>query len=402
MIISTKQLSSLFVGLVLGCCCSSCSDIDELGVPLTDNTIPQQPTNIKVKNLNGAAEISYTVPNDKDLMCVTASYDLNGKNYRVNASPYVNKLKVEGFGDEKTYTVYLKSIDKSRNESEAISVEVNPKESPINMIFKTLQVHSSFGGLKINWNNKTQANVIISVMKKDSLDAWQSIENFYTSTKEGLATVRGLDSIPMTIGVKVRDRWDNYSDLKVSEQKPLFEEEINKKNFKGLFLPGDTKTWSTSIGNIEAMWDGDTWSENSMFHGDGGDIGEFCTFDLGKVVKLSRFKHWQRTAYAAWIYDHNNLKHFKVYGCENLTDEMRMSGSLDGWTMINDVWTPKPSGDSGVVTNEDVEAAKAGHEVEFDISTPPVRYIRFEFLETWSKGDFVQIQEVSFWGKVIK
>lgn len=41
------------------------------------------------------------------------------------ASPYVNKLVVEGFGNE-VYHITLKSVDKSKNESEPVKVAVNP------------------------------------------------------------------------------------------------------------------------------------------------------------------------------------------------------------------------------------------------------------------------------------
>ena len=54
-----------------------------------------------------------------------------------------------------------------------------------------------------------------------------------------------------------------------------------------------------------------------MYHGtdkNGGDIGKFITFDMGINVKCSRFKLYQRTNADSFIYNHNNLKHYVIYG----------------------------------------------------------------------------------------
>lgn len=144
--------------------------------------------------------------------------------------------------------------------------------------------------------------------------------------------------------------------------------------------------------------------------GDYNAIDKAITFDLGVQVKMSRFKMWQRTSSAAWIYDHNNLKRYVVYGCNELTEEMRGGGievdgevfpTFEGWTKIMDVQTYKPSGESGQVTNEDKEYILNGDEQEVPIEAPSFRYIRILFQETWGNTICAQIGEMSFWGQIV-
>lgn len=397
-----NRVISLFtISMLVGMLMFSCDDVSELGVFPVDNTPPTKPELVEVENLNGAAIIRYTVPQDNDLLYVCARYQINGKEYEAMSSAYNDFVKVEGFGLSDSYKVSLISVDKSKNQSEPLLVDIHPLEPPVELVYKTLSVQSGFGGLKLTWENPTESNIIVTVQRKDSVGEWQNLESFYSSASKGQGTVRGLDTIPMTIGVKIRDRWDNYSETNISEQKPLFEEEADKLKFREMRLPGDAEYINSDL-TARKMWDGNTTSASSCMHTDYEGIGKCITFDLGQLVKLSRYKMWQRAAYLEWIYDHNNLKHYEIYGCDNITEEMFQSGSLDGWTLLKDVHVYKPSGDSGVVTDEDIEYARAGAEEEVDINLPPVRYIRLKFLETWSGTFAAQIEEMSFWGQIIE
>lgn len=394
---ATHKVVLLFVGLSL--LVASCKDDSVLGLPAQDAEAPAPPTITKINNTNGASIIYYEAPDDDDLLCVTATYDINGKAYTTKSSVYKDSLRVEGFGKKGDYKVFLRSVDKSKNESTPVEVTVSPLESPVEIIFETLEVFASFGGIKVKWENMNEDNIIVGISLKDSLGDWNSMENFYTSTKDGVGTLRGLDTLPVTFGINIRDRWDNYSPMMESTQTPLFEEQLEKSKFREITaLPGDaTPHGSLPIRNI---WDGDM--ATNCFHTAGSEgIGQFVTFDMGQLAQLSRFKMWQRTSSAVWIYGHNNLKHYVIYGCEEITAEMRASGSLDGWSFIYDAYCYKPSGE-GPVTNEDTEYILNGDEHEVPIEAPPVRYIRIHMLENWSGGTIAQIGEMSFWGQVIQ
>lgn len=388
---------------------AGCGQDEKIGLDPVDNVAPGAPTDISVENTNGGAIISFKAPKDDDLLCVVASYMVNGKEMTAKASPYVNKLKVEGFGEEGTYQVALKSVDKSRNESEAVEVTVNPLVPPVKTIFETLKVVDSFGGVRLTWENPTEANIIVECFRKEA-DDWVSVENFYSSGKEGKGSIRGFDPEPVTFRFRIRDRWDNYSDFLVTDNLPMEEIQIDKSKFQEVTaLPGDVPPNSSYP--IRYIWDGNTVS--NCFHG-GKDygIGMAITFDMGQVVKVSRFKMWQRSESHAWLYSHNNLKHYIIYGCNEITADMHDSGvvgsdgltypTFEGWTEIVDVECFKPSGDSGQVTNEDKEYILNGDEHEVPIEAPAFRYVRIYMLENWSGGTIPQIGEMTFWGQVVE
>lgn len=400
---------SIGLSLLYGMILAGCGEEEKIGLDPTDNIAPGAPTNIQVENLNGGAYISFDAPAEDDLLCVMASYMINGVERTTKASPYVNKLKVEGFGAVGEYDVTLKSVDKSKNESEPVIVKVQPLTPPVEMIYKSLKVVNSFGGVKYSWDNEMGNNVIIEVFKKDG-DEWVSLDNFYSSSPKGVGTIRGLDPEPIVLRTRIRDRWDNYSDFLETENLPLEEVELDKKLFREVVaLPGD----APNLGGYEIrkIWDGNT--VNSCYHSTTGTynaMDKAITFDLGVQVKMSRFKMWERTESHAWLYNHNNLKYYTIYGCNELTEEMRESGveidgemfpTFEGWTKIMDVQTHKPSGESGQVTNEDKEYILNGDEQEVPIDAPAFRYIRIEFKETWGNTICAQIGEMSFWGQIV-
>lgn len=399
---------SLIVMLLSLICLVGCSQNERIGLDPTDNIAPAAPTDILVENINGGAVISFTAPKDDDLLCVVASYMVNGIERTTKASPYTNKLKVEGFGTEGEYEITLKSLDKSKNESAPVRVLINPLTAPVELIFKSLKVVDSFGGIKLTWDNTTEVNIIVEAFKKDD-DDWMSVENFYSSAKEGKATIRGFQPEPVTFKFRIRDRWDNYSDFLETDNLPLEEVQLDKSKFRTVIaLPGDSPSHGSLT--IDKIWDGNTVS--SCYHGSGNDINRTITFDMGVVAKISRFKMWQRTESAAWIYSHNNLKRYVIYGCNEITEEMRSGGwedetgkvfpTFEGWTEIVNVLCHKPSGDTGKVTNEDKEYILNGDEQEVPIDAPAFRYVRIYMLENWSGGTIAQIGEMTFWGQVVK
>lgn len=398
--IRKKAVLLLLSGLLL---VVGCSDDTTLGLPPQDKIAPPAPTVTRIENMNGAAVIYFQAPKDDDMLCVAASYEINGKEYTAKSSVYKDNLKVEGFGKEGEYKVFLRSVDKSNNESDPVEVTVSPLRAPFDIIYETLDVMDSFGGFKVTWENADENNIIVGVLTKDSIGDWVNFDNIYTSAKEGMATIRGLDTIPATFGFVVRDRWDNYSPMMETVVNPLFEEQLNKSKFREVVaLPDDAPPLSGSF-PVRNIWNGNTVS--SCYHsgtsGDSKGIGYYITFDMGQLAKLSRYKMWQRTESHAWLYGHNNLKHYVIYGCEEITAEMRETGSLEGWTFLYDAHCHKPSGE-GPVTNEDKEYILNGDEHEIPVEAPPVRYIRIHMLENWSGGAIAQIGEMTFWGKVLE
>lgn len=409
----TSHLSVILLSLFL---LTACNEETKLGMEPTDGVAPGIPTNITVENINGGAIIHFIAPLDDDLLYVMATYTINGVERTTMVSPFTDFLKVEGFM-EGEYQIKLNSVDKSKNVSEPVMVTINPTIPPVKAIFESIKIEESFGGVVLHWKNETEANVIIEAFEEKEGE-WISVENFYTSAKDGKGVLRGYSANPVNFKFRVRDRWDNYSEFtEVPEggYLPWKEVEISKKYFKklGYYLPGDATELNSSY-TIDRIWNGNT-TESKCFHS-GGDkgIGLCVTFDLGQEVKLSRFKMWQRTANASFIYNHNNLKRYSIYGCNEITEWMRYDSgqedengevwpTFEGWNLImEDVHCYRPSGfDSTVVTNEDKEYILGGDEHDVPIEAPSFRYIRILMLENWSGGTIGQIEEMSFWGQII-
>lgn len=388
-------------------CLAGCGQDEKIGLDATDSEAPGVPTNIRVENINGGAIIRYTPPMDDDLLCVTASYMINGIERFTKASPYVDSLIVEGFGKVGEYEIALKSVDKSNNESAVTQVKINPLTPPVEHIYNTLKVVDSFGGVSLTWENPTKQSIILEVTKKDG-DEWVSLENFYSSVEKGTGKIRGLAAEPVTLGFRIRDRWDNYSETLEQVNNPLYEEELSKSKFSEVnALPGDCGVNSGLP--IHNIWQGNF--NTDCFHSNGIAIGRTVTFDMGQLAKVSRFKMYQRRGdNEIWTYTHNNLKRYVLYGAKEITAEMVNSGedrgddgifpTFEGWTKIMDVECYKPSGqDNPVITNEDIEYIKEGDEHEVPIEAPEFRYVRILMLENWSGGSFAQIGEMTFWGK---
>ena len=86
---------------------------------------------MNVKNIPGGAILSYTLPDDEDLLYVKAVYNLKEGLAEAKSSLYTDTIKVVGFGDMEPREVSLIAVDRSRNESAPVKVTVNPEEPPV-------------------------------------------------------------------------------------------------------------------------------------------------------------------------------------------------------------------------------------------------------------------------------
>lgn len=415
--INNKSIIETYRAVVLLCmlCLAGCGQEEKRGLELIDNIAPAPPVVVSVENIGGGAIIIFTAPKDDDLLYVVATYMINGVERTTKASPYVNKLRIEGFGTEDEYQISLKSVDKSKNESQSVPVTIKPLTPPVKSIYSSLKVIDSFGGVKITWTNPMEASIIIEVFKKDD-NEWISVENFYSSVQDGWGTIRGYKPEPVTFRIRIRDRWDNYSDFLETNNLPLYEEKLDKSKFKEVrALPGDIRTTYSGL-PISRIWDGLKNVGSSCFHGsqsaDDPCMNHSITFDMGQTARISRFITWQRTENASFIFSHNNLKQYIIYGCNELTDEMYAGGRFDeekntiyptfeGWTEVLNTRCYRPSEHGGTTADDNAWAINNGDEHEVPIEIPPFRYVRILFLENWSGGVIAQIGEMDFFGQVV-
>ncbi len=372
---------------------SNCKE-DELKAIESDKSAPGTIANPVVESQAGAVKIAYSLPTDKDLLYVVAEYtNKYGKLIQSKASSYTSTLIVNGFADTSVYNVNLYAVDRSENRSAPVVVQVKPLEPPILGIYKNMRLAEDFGGINIQFDNPTEAEVAVVICFKDSTGNMNLKETYYTKQKNVNFASRGFESKETVFGVYIRDRWSNRTDTLKKALTPIYEKLLDRTKFRTVSLPTDAPTgWGLSM---PGMWDGKITAEGNMWHSADVGMPMHITFDLGVTAKLSRFTLWQRQG--VWIYNHGNPKRYEIWGSTNPPS----NGSWDNWVMLKSCISVKPSGSpSGSNMNEDVQAAARGEEFTVPLDAPKVRYIRVRILEAWvgAGGLAAHISEMNFHG----
>lgn len=397
-IIKKHIYSFLLIGLLMMVSC-----VEENGrVPvISDSSQPGQVTNIQIEPLPGAVKLTYDVPDDRNLAYIKAECTINGIRREVKASVYKNNLIINGFSDTSVYEVKVYSVSQSEVASKPVTVEVQPLSPPFKEVFNNISLLKTWGGATVIYENPTEADLAISLIYIDSTGYWNPGTTYYTKVKQGSFSLRGFDPEEMTFGVYIRDRWDNMTDTLVKILTPMEEKQLNRNQFKQVNLPGDVKdAWGWVMPNL---WDGKITEPG--FHTDiDGVWPQYFTFDLGTTegAKLSRFKMWQRDGIPSGLtpYSDRNIRKFEIWGSMNPNPDGAFD---DSWQLLLADEIKKPSGlPSGQNSEEDMREIFEGHEFEFPLDVPDVRYIRIKVTETWAKVNSFYVVEVAFFGIDLK
>jgi hypothetical protein len=385
----------IYAGLISLCCCK-----EDTISPLNKDHAPGPVTNVKVESISGGARITYSRPKDNDLLYVKAVYSIrNGVEREVKASYYQNNLTIDGFPDTLDYPVKLYAVSRGENSSEPVTISIKPLTPPVKEVFQQLKIAATFGGVRINFVNKAEADIVICVLATDSTNDLVPAETFYTKRKEGTFAARGFNTTKRKFGAFVRDRWNNHSDTLYAELAPLFEQKLEKTKFKEVDLPTDT--YSGHIGSkIPNLWDDKTGNGGTtIFHTKpGSGLPQWFTVDMGVTATLSRFKLHHRDGTTDGPYTGGDPKVYEIWGSNNPGTD----GSWDNWVLLNSCESVKPSGaPDGTVTTEDKQFATVdGEDFDFPADIPPVRYLRFKTIKVWGVLDHIYMAELTFWGNV--
>lgn len=392
---SLGRLSTLVILWSL-ICFSSCKD-DNLRTYIEhDGTPPEPVTNVRVETLPGGAKITYDLPQDNelDLLYVKAIYEIRpGVSQEQSTSFYDHTILVQGFGDTDKHEIELISVDRSGNESEPVVIEVKPLTPPVEQVYESLDYEPDFSGIRVSLNNDAESDIMVGILIKNTDGDWESYDKEYTSLPEKVFSVRGLKAEPTTFGIYVRDRWMNFSDTMVKSLTPLYEEEVDKNDFRELSLPGDaSNTW-----DLPGLWDQKYGTHEGIRSDDNNGLPAHYQFSIGERYKISRFRFWG--IIDGREYSSNNIKEFEICGSNNPTDD------FSGWTLMGTFEVKKPSGlPPGEYTNEDRATAAAGDEFTMPFDAPSVKYIRINVLSTFSSprnspSGGIWLTEVTFWGQ---
>lgn len=369
-----------------------------------NGTVPDPVKNARVMyNTPGGAVIAYELPDNVDIQYIRAEFTNSAGVMRdVKTSAYLDTLVISGLGDTSPRTVRLFAVNRKENVSQPVEVTINPLTPPIESIRNSMEFSVDFGGFLLQYkDNDVKEEVSIYVLKQTE-DSDELIEHqiLYTAQSSDTLAVRGLPAEENMFGVYVRDRWDNVSDTLFFNLTPWREDYLDKTLINYISVAGDV-TWNNYSGGAnDHAYDDVIGNGNYIHTAFPVEFPHRYTLDLGVSVLLSRFLLWQRPGDDV-LYQHGAPKRYRIYGRADDPGAGNVNNPLEGWTLLTECTSFKPSGlPLGQNSAEDEAYAAAGEEFSFPRDISPVRYLRLETLESWSGMKCSVVSEMAFYGEI--
>ena len=196
-----------------------------------DVTAPGKLTIESITPTNGGGIISYTLPDDNDILFVRAEYTntLGVDVFRVS-SVHNNEIEISGLNQISPVEVSLYVVDDNDNTSQAEIVDFIPLESFIYLVQESIEITPDLGGVRIEWENIESKTVYVHVHIQNGSE--EEIRILSSNSPVENRFIRGLEATDLTFLTKVEDFDGNITDL---EEKgvyaPLFEEVIDKSTW---------------------------------------------------------------------------------------------------------------------------------------------------------------------------
>lgn len=383
-------LLNLFVLLLLVAGCTE----DEKGPLVKNNSTPGLITDIEVENIPGGAKISYTLPNDNQLLYIIATYSTKeGVSKQAKSSIFKPFLLLEGFSEIREYTVSLRSVDRSDNYSPEVSVKINPLEAPVHEVLRTIKVDEAWGGARVSMHNELQQEYILYTLLKDSITGnWREYDRLYTSAKDRDFYARGLPPIPTEFAFYLTDKWSNSSDTLFSSVTPLYEVEFDKSLFKDAALADDSN--DPLYRPLYQLWTPGPKTYFFQKSAIGYEMPNWITIDLGRKYVFGRFKLNMVNHANTWIFGSCTPRLFEIWVSNTPTTDWSQ------WTFYGEYEMIKPSGlPVGQVSDDDQEMILNGADFNFPIKPEGYQYMRFKAIETFGGTGHFCALEFTLWGQ---
>ena len=424
-LLSSTLIASLL--LAFGCAEDNHGRVDQLD---KDLTAPQPVQVTNVKPTSGGAVIWVSIPDDRNIKGVVATYRRAGEEVNARISRYVDSLKVEGFADTDEHEIQVCSFNVNEDKSEPVTVKVTPLTPAIRTV--TPRLIAATGGVKVRISgNESKSDLAVCLLRDENVDnagkpvgdvQWTEVTTMFTANNDITLTRRGIEPTEALFGVYIRDRWGNVSDTLTAVLKPAKESKIPKSGFKGAYLPDDnvfSLEAERAAYPLKGLWDDSGASETYRFLAvDKTPIPCWFTIDMGCEVKLSRIETLPRIGYREFAI--GNPRNFEFWGSLNPSGEAGDGehGFDDTWVCLGKFIQRKPSGYNpdgsvGTVTPEDLEAYNAGNDFELDSDEYPHAYDKIRYLRvvltsfaSWEMSDMttgaIQFGEVTPYGEIIE
>jgi len=391
-------MKKLFLLTILIFTVNSCSKQDD-----GDTTPPSVLTVDSVTPTNGGGIISYTLPNDDDILYVRAEYtNSNGVDVSRASSGYNNSIEIDGLNQTTALTITLYVIDENYNQSPPIYVELVPLESFIYLVQESIEVTTDLGGFRITWENIQSKTVYVFVHINNGIE--EEIRILSSNNSSESIAVRGLPSEEITISTRIEDFDENSTTL---EEKgtltPLFEQVIDKSTWT--LVTSQSVNGNAWEGASVNFWDDviDTTnnnSDNSYFmiwrdlNGGSLDWPLDLVIDLNKNVKVTRFTVWQRAYWyngpsdVPYYFQEENMKSFIIYA----------SNDAQVWEELGQFDIGDPRDSEGNIPQSALESAANGHEFELDQVSESFRYLKFSVTSNYGSEAYVNGSEITMYG----
>lgn len=396
----------IILGAVIVVCMASCEKSDIYREPsATDKTKPGPVTNVRIKNSNGAAVISYDLPQSQELLYVVADYSVRaGVERQIKSSYFLDTMKLEGFQKSQDYQVTLRAVSRANIQSDPVTVTVHPDVPFYELVSKSLKLTEDFGGINIQATNSAKSAIAINTLNIDPVTGKFVIANErYTSLEQIEYSLRGYKTVPTKFGVYISDRFGNVSDTTVVTVTPKYEELLNKSRFFPYAMGSDAFIGYGGV--IQNIYDGNI-SEDNGANAWQTTIGNSprlmqCTFGIGPAYKITHFVMNFRD------YGGNNPKNFTLYGSNSNSpaDAVTPGGVAPGtqigdWIALGNFKVPDPPSGLAQGQTNAADQAYVNKGIDFNLpaNAPTVKYVRIVVQDTWFGLDYTIIREVTFSG----
>lgn len=388
--------NSIYILLILLISMVSCTDES------SDNTVikPKPIQNARFEPTTGGGVIYYDIPDDESIHFIKAEYVLNtGKVITRASSFYTDSIVIDGFNDTNEHEVKLYSVNFEGVTSDPYTLIIQTEGSPLEEILQTFHISPSFSSAKLAWENETGLwiQVILEITTKDKI----VVQTEY-SMLEGMNEmwIRNLAKEEYSFAVYLKDRYGNSSSkVDLGSFIPLVDYILDKSTWN--YIPNDelpegmeNSDLLFQEGRITKFWDDiiDDAMENNLNYFYSSKGFPFSYFiDLGRSVKISKVKVWQRESHwqtQPYYYNGQNVKTFEIW----------ISNDKINWERVRRATILQPSNPTTAY-----EEARNGHEFiiyEDDPRfTPEFRYLEFRGIETFGMSDpYACLSEITLYG----
>ena len=432
---------------MLGSCMESYLGIEQIK---TEGDAPGEVIVKEVIPKPGALEINFALPQgDAGIAQVLASYTNNrGELMEFKASRYSSRILVEGFTGTKDVTVELACLDASGNKSEITYVSAAPLLSPVEEALSSMQIEPAFGGVRLDWDNKTGQPFAIHVLTTDTLqvgvgsleeDPSKTIYN--SDSTNTTAFIRQYPSVEQDFGFVITDKWGNRTDTLLRSLTPYEEVQIDYNRIQEVsyFNPtyfGGSRDYdlygynpATGLQN-DANAHGTAYVAQTLFNGNNAgnqfygykfvknltdpdpskretiqDV--YMTFDLNMEVRLNRVLIFPRV-HISYTYTRSSPKRFRIWGT-NDANASRWTDFPGNWTLIGEYVGREPE-NLASLTPEEIEYFNERQEyliAEGNVNpegspATSFRYMRIQLMESYNPLEaYYTINEFQMFGEVL-